>query len=233
MNDALDARVIVSNYKYTIVVPFDDYTYRGLNLVDFCLYDYCSMVYMRQRKGGIGFTTQHSQKKSHYQFIHQDSYAIPNLLGRLPFVSKSTRNMGKQEEYCCLISWLFIPWSHHHPHMATNQSWKEFYNANMERISPRLLHHINNLDFLHKSKEETQIDILQQKARSNERVMNDWEGNRMPDGSDDGEVDNVIDNHDEMTANINTIIKEIISSPSMGENDRYVHGATDANLDAG
>ena len=233
MNDVLDARVIVSNHKYTIVAPFDDYTYRGPNLVDLCLYDYCSMVYKRQRKGGIGFTTQHPQHKSHHQFIRQGSYAIPNLLGRLLFVSKSSRDMRKQEEYYCLISWLFIPWSHHHPHMATNQSWKEFYNANMERIPPRLLHHINNLDLLHKSKEESQIDILQQKARSNERVMNDWEGNGMPDGSDDGEVDDVIDDHDEMTTNVNAIIEEIISSPSMGENDWYVHEATDANLDAG
>ena len=103
----------------------------------------------------------------------------------------------------------------------------------MERIPPRLLYHINNLDLLHKSKEEGQVDILQQKARSNERVMNDWEGDGMLDDTDDNEVDNVIDDHDEMTTNVNTIIEEIISSPSMGENDWYVHEATDANLDAG
>jgi hypothetical protein len=141
--------------------------------------------------------------------------------------------MGKQEEYYCLISWLFIPWSYHHPHVATNQSWKEFYNANMETIPPRLLYHINNLDLLHKSKEESQIDTLQQKARSNETVINDWEGNEMLDNSDDGEVDDIMDDHDEMTTNVNAIIGEIISSPSMGENDWYVHEATDANLDAG
>ena len=55
----------------------------------------------------------------------------------------------------------------------------------------------------------------------------------MLDDSDDGEVEDISDDHDEMTTNVNTIIEEIISSPSMGENDWYVHETTDANLDAG
>ena len=95
MDDILDVQLINNDQKYTVVSSLDDYAYRGPNLADFCLYDYCSIVYKRKGKGGINFTIEHPQHKSHCQFIRQDSYAVPNLLGRLLFVSKNSQDFSR------------------------------------------------------------------------------------------------------------------------------------------
>ena len=170
----LDSRVIVSNKSYTIISPFDDYAYRWPHFANLCMYDYRSMIYKSKEKGGITFTSEHPQHKTHRQFVRQDSYAIPNLLGRLLFVSRSSRDSQKREEYYGLVSWIFIPWLYEQPHMTESQSWEEFYNGKRGEMSPRLLYHIDNLDLLHKSKEESQIDVLQQRVRSDEDTMNAW-----------------------------------------------------------
>ena len=57
-------------------------------------------------------------------------------------------------------------------------------------MSPRLLYHINNLDLLHKSEEESQIDILQQKAKSDEDAMNAWVDDQMSEDENDDEDSN-------------------------------------------
>ena len=118
----LDSRVIVSNKSYTIISPFDDYAHRGPHLANFCMYDYRSMIYKSKEKGGITFTSEHPQHKTHRQFVRQDSYAIPNLLGRLLFVSRSSRDSQKREEYYGLVSWIFISWSYEQLHMTESQS---------------------------------------------------------------------------------------------------------------
>jgi len=117
--------------------------------------------------------------------------------------------------------------------VVSEGSWEEFYEANMPRISPRLLYHIDNLDLLHKSKEESRIDALQQKARSDEKITDDWKDDRMLNGSDDSETDDGSDREDDVNNDVDTIVEEIISSSSTGEGDWYVHEAVDANLDAG
>jgi ATP-dependent DNA helicase PIF1 len=98
---------------------------------------------------------------------------------------------------------------------------------------PRHLYHIDNLDLLHKSKEESQIDALQQKAISDEKPLNHWNDDEMYDYDDniqneDSEID---ENHTD--TNVDTIVKEIIDSFSQQSGDWYVQEATAANMDAG
>ena len=100
----LDSRVIVSNKSYTIISPFDDYTYGGPHLANLYMYDYRSMIYKSKEKGGITFTSEHPQHKTHRQFVRQDSYAIPNLFRHLLIVSKSSEDPEKREEYYGLVS---------------------------------------------------------------------------------------------------------------------------------
>jgi ATP-dependent DNA helicase PIF1 len=232
-DETLDSQLIVSNNKYTIISPFDNYAHRGPSFANYCLYDYVSMVYKSKEKGGVHFETEHPQHKSHRQFVRQQSYAIPNLLGRLLFVSKSSRDLNKQNDYYRIVCWLFIPWSFHSPHVVSDGSWKEFYEANIEGISPRLLYHIDNLDLLHKSKEESQIDVLQQKARSDEKIVDGWEDDRMLDGSDNDDSKDSSDYENDTNDDVDVVVEEIISSSSTERDDWYVHEAIDAHLDAG
>ena len=100
-------------------------------------------------------------------------------------------------------------------------------------MSPRLLYHIDNLDLLHKSKEESQIDVLQQRARSDEDTMNPWADDRISEDENinvDGDHD---DDGDSIMADADSMVEEIVSSSSTMSGDWYVLEVTDANLDAG
>ena len=211
-DEILDSQLIVSNKNYVAFSYFDDYACRGPYLNDLCLYDYCSLIYKSRGKGGIDFASEHSQYKSHRQFIRQDTCAISNLLERLLFVNKTSKDVEKQEQYYCLVSWIFISWSHEHPHQKVAISWKEFYNANKEKlVRPRLLHHIDNLDLLHKSKEESQFDLLQQKARFDEDALNAWTDNEVSEDHIHEEYDSDNENEDDAQADANAVIEEIVS----------------------
>ena len=106
-----------------------------------------------------------------------------------------------------------MPWSYHHPHSLHGQSWEEFYHTNVDKISPRHLYHINNLDLLHRSKEESQLDMLQQKARSDEIVMNSWEDDEILGGYEDGQISDQDDDID-LNEDVDEIIDRIMSSLS-------------------
>jgi ABC-type dipeptide/oligopeptide/nickel transport system ATPase component len=234
-DEMLDSQLIVSNKTYVAVSYFDDYAHRGSQLKELCLYDYCSLVYKSKARGGVSFASQHPQHKSHRQFIRQDTCVIPNLLGHLLFISKNSKDIEKQEQYYCLISWIFIPWSYGSPHtMLQYQSWREFYDTNKETLSPRLLQHIDNLDLLHKSKEESQIDVLQQKVRSDEDTMNGWvdEDGISGDAIAEGFGDDEDDCENNAQTECNAIIEDIVSS-SITSTDWYVLEAADANSHAG
>ena len=212
-DEMLDVQLIKNDHKYNVISSFDDYAYRGPDLADFCLYDYCSIIYKKKRRGGISFTAEHPQHQSYHQFIRQDSYAVPNLLRRLLFISKSSQELSRREDYYCIVSFLFMPWSYHHPHRLQGQSWEEFYHVNMEKIMTRHLYHINNLDLLHRSKEESQIDVLQQKARSDEMVMNSWEDDEILGDYEDGQIGDQDDDID-VNEDVDDIIDGIMSSLS-------------------
>jgi len=109
----------------------------------------------------------------------------------------------------------------------------EFYDANKHTLSLRLLQYIDNLDLLHKSKEESQIDVLQQKARSNEDILNAWVDDEMSGDTIYEELGDDVDNYQDGTqTECNTIIEYIVSS-SITSTDWYVLEAMDANSSAG
>jgi hypothetical protein len=84
-----------------IVSLFYDYAYRGPLLMDYCLYDYCSLIYKRKADGGIKFIGDHPQHKSHNQFVRENSVAIP---WQATFRQKRRYRMSKNERItiaCC------------------------------------------------------------------------------------------------------------------------------------
>jgi len=117
--------------------------------------------------------------------------------------------------------------------MIEGQSWEEFYNVERGEMSPRLLYHIDNLDLLHKSKEESQIDMLQQKARSDDDAMNAWADDQISEDENIDENGDHDNDGDGIQADADSIVEEIISSSSTMSGDWYVLEAADANLDAG
>src|SRR5439155_24556854 len=87
----------------------------------------------------------------------------------------------------------------------------------------------DSLDLLHKSKEESQIDMLQQRARSDEDTMNAWADDRISEDENidvDGDHD---DDGDSIMADADSMVEEIVSSSFTMSGDWYV---LDANLDA-
>ena len=108
-----DANIVIAHHGFTLVPIFDDYAYRWEGLKDYCLYDYYSMFYKRNRQGGISFTSQHPQHQSYRQFIRDP--AIPALLGKIFTIKPNSTGEKDLEEYFCILSGLFVPWSNHHP----------------------------------------------------------------------------------------------------------------------
>jgi hypothetical protein len=223
-----DSTIVKSSRGYTIVSAFDDYAYRGTNLASFCLYDYCSLVYKEKKEGGIEFSSDHPQHSSHRQFVRSSTVAIPNLLGRLLFVSRNSPDRKKVEDYYCLISALFLPWSSTYSLQTGATSWEQFYSVNAYKIPPRLMRHIENLDLLHKSKEESRIDALQQKTWANED--SDVEG---ADGSSDI-IELIHDGNDDGRTEMSdmTIVADVFETTIESETDWYVREAVDAYCDS-
>src|SRR5579859_4221125 len=219
-NAHFDSTVIHSPISgFSIVSPFDDYAHRGQPLVSFCLYDYRSLVYKKKKKGGIPFSSNHPQYEHYRQFVRRDIAAIPNLLGRLLFVQPTSDDEAQRCEYYCLVSGLFLPWSWEHPLNPEDLPWDVFFDANKSSIPQRLLRHIDNLTLLHKSKEETQIDLLHQQLQDEEHDNHDlWED---MDVDDDVEIANDL------------VIDNLISTLHTDDNNWYTQEAVDANWDAG
>src|SRR6266496_3058236 len=86
--------------------------------------------------------------------------AILNLLGKLMFLNKDSLKQEIQEDYYCLMATLFFPWNFNIQLNPDNISWKQFFRDNQHHLPPRLSRYINNLDLLHKTREETPIDYL-------------------------------------------------------------------------
>src|SRR5437762_1904485 len=59
-----------------------------------------------------------------------------------------------------MITALFFPWSFNNHLNSDNISWKQFFHDNQHHLSPRLSQYINNLDLLHRTREEIHIDYL-------------------------------------------------------------------------
>ena len=87
---------------------------------------------------------------------------------------------------------------------------------NVEKIKPRHLYHINNLDLLHRSKEESQIDVLQRKAKSDEMVMNSWEDDESFGGYED---DQISDQNDDI--DVNEAMDDVIACPALADEMKH------------
>jgi len=168
----LDANLITNGHGYSMVSHCDDYAYRGDLLSPLTLFDYTSLVYKESAKEGqIRFDPGHPQFHTKKQNIRIGPPCVPTILGRLLFVTQYATDPVKVEDYFCLLSVLFVPWSHNAPHKpCQGQTWQEYYISKSSSISARLLSYIDNLDLLHKSKQESDIDAMLQCARSDEQV---------------------------------------------------------------
>ena len=116
--------------------------------------------------GGFLFDEGHKQYDTYTQFFTNPG--IPTLLGRVLFVRKDPPDQDVHNQYFCLVSALFIPWSHTNPLKPPDVSWEENFYERLPTLSSRIRRYIDNLDLLHKSEEESRIDHLQQKAQWND-----------------------------------------------------------------
>jgi hypothetical protein len=161
-DDEFNSEIIVTDRGFCTVSLFDDYAYRGPELVDYCLYDYCAQFYKRKKLNGLPFDPRHPQHAHYSQFLRKiDTVTVPTLLGKLLFVKPDSEDDKKKEDYYCLITSIFFPWSHRRTPKSSEESWEQFVEANQETLSPRIRCMIYNLTLLHKSKEETRIHQMQ------------------------------------------------------------------------
>src|SRR5436190_37557 len=116
---------------------------------------------------GISFHSKHPQPLSHSQHVRKSYAAAPTLLGKLLFLKKDSDKEEDREDYYCLLASLLVPWSAE-TLLAKPQdiSWHQFYDTIYPFLSPRIRRYAANLDLLHKTKEETRLDRLQQQAQA-------------------------------------------------------------------
>ena len=134
-----NSEIIVTDRRFCTVSLFDDYAYRGLELEDYCLYDYCAQFYKRRKLSGLPFDTHHPQHAHYSQFLRKtDTVTVPTLLGKLLFVKPHSEDDKKKEDYYCLIASMFFPWSHRRTPTSSEESWEQFVEANQETLSSRI-----------------------------------------------------------------------------------------------
>ena len=159
--DNFNSEIIVTDHGFSTVSLFDDYAYRGPQLAEYCLYDYCAQFYKRKKLNDLLFNAHHPQHAHYSQFLRKDSMTISTLLGKLLFVKPDSEDEKKREDYYCLIASMFFPWSHRWTPKSSEESWQQFVEANQDTLSPHIQRMIYNLTLLHKSKEETRIHQMQ------------------------------------------------------------------------
>jgi len=179
------------------------------------------MFYKRNRQGGISFTSQHPQHQSYRQFIRDP--AIPALLGKIFTIKPNSTGEKDLEEYFCILSGLFVPWSNHHPFKPSFMTWRDFFEG--QNLSPRHLRFIENIALLHKSQEEAKINRLQMKAQES-HVFEDDEYEDLDEDEDEMHEGDWVD-----TPQQGTIEEAFLHSSET--TDPYVNEAVDASLDYG
>jgi hypothetical protein len=74
-----------------------------------------------------------------------------------------------RNDHFCIVSALFLPWSHDQPLQKPNAvSWEDYFSSKKPGVTVRLLRYIENLGLMHKSKEEACIDQLRLHALQGE-----------------------------------------------------------------
>ena len=161
-NDDFDSEIIVSDSSYFLLSPFDDYACRGSGLEDICLYDYTSLFYKRKQMTGKKFTDQHPQSTTHHQICRtKDSLPTLTLSGILLRLDPDSTDDTVRDNYFCLLSALFLPWSqNNNTQKPPTLTWEKYFQDNQHRLHSRCIRYIENIKLLHKSKEESKIDRL-------------------------------------------------------------------------
>jgi hypothetical protein len=81
--DEFISEIIVTDRGFCTVSLFDDYAYRGAELADYCLYDYCTQFYKRRKLNDLPFDSHHPQHRHYNQFLRKtDIVTVPTLLGK-------------------------------------------------------------------------------------------------------------------------------------------------------
>lgn len=229
LTDMGDSSILRVQNSVVLLSLFDDYAHRGPSLANMCLYDYVSLVYKSTNQGGIPFDSAHPQHATNRQFIRKETAAIPTPLGKLFFLRPDSDDESVRNEYFCLVSGLFIPWTHDQPPVKpSTDSWEEFFSVKKEFVSPRLLRHIDNLALLHKSKVEAQIDRLQLLAQDGHEAEN-GNGDRMfGEPLEMTGDENWEEERNEMTKSLALVQSSL--EASLDSLDDYVREAMEANF---
>src|SRR5437762_14178853 len=160
--EEFNSEIVITDHGFCTISLFDDYAYHGPEFVDYYLYDYCAQFYKRRKLSSLPFDPHHPQHAHYTQFLRKtDTITVPTLLGKLLFVKPDSKDDKKKEDYYCLITSMFFPWSHRWKPKSSEELWEQFVKANQETLSPCIQCMIYNLTLLHKSKEETCIHQMQ------------------------------------------------------------------------
>jgi hypothetical protein len=213
-----------------LVSPFDDYADRSDDFSNYCLYDYCGLVYKKKGWQGIPFKPEHPQHLTYHQIVRANMVAIPTLLGKLLFLNKDSDEDLTREDYYCILVSLFCPWSRHQPIKSDEMTWETFFLLNSPSLIPRLRWYITNINLLHKTKEEDWLNRLQLRAQqaepddddddNNSHVSDDGIANRMQIDFDDSNFDDI-----PHSSAIDYAIETLMDLDS----DFYVHEGIDAS----
>ena len=231
--DMGDSSIVQVRNRATIISVFDDYTHRGPDLADMCLYDYCVLVYKSKNAGGLPYESAHPQHLIYRQFVRKQTVAIPTLLGRLLFLRPDSGDEAVREDHFCLVTGLFVSWNNSQsPRKPANESWERFFSSKKSHLSPRVLRYIDNLALLHKSKEEAHIDQLRLHAQyDNDGDNNDGDANTLHahfdtlnDDDEDNHWDFAVNNTTRSLAVVQSALEDALDSA-----DKYVREAMDAN----
>ena len=160
--EQLDGEIVNIDHTYHLITYFDDYQYRGHSLDSYCLYDYCSIYHKVKSNNGLPFTSDHPQHHRYSQIMRANwTSVIPNLLGTLTYLNSTLKDVIERENYFCLITALFIPWTPETVRKPQEMTWEEYFHHCAVGMSARLHRYIDNLCLLHKSREESRLDRLQ------------------------------------------------------------------------
>ena len=227
-DDPPQSEIVASKGQLALISKFDDYALRGDDLAECCLYDYCSLFYKKKaQSSGFPFDDGHKQHHSYRQFFSEPT--IPALLGRILFVRKDSPDRDVRSQYFCLVSALFIPWSHTNPLKRPEAFWEQVFYGRLPTLSSRIRRYIDNLDLLHKSKEESRIDRLQQKAQQNDGDYFSYDDEYKPDvhrESYDSDFDDLNDD-EEYSPNIERVVALLKETAP----ELYIHEGIDAGWD--
>jgi hypothetical protein len=160
----IDSHIIVEDAKYKILNIFDDYRHHRSELSSYCMYDYGSIYYKVKGQHGVPFGDSHPQSGTYSQISRIQPFATPNLIGTLTYLNPHSTEDDTREDFYCIASALFIPWGVPLATKCDETSWETHFHSVEDQLPGRIRRVIQNIDLLYKSKEESQLDLLQMQS---------------------------------------------------------------------